>query len=83
MPVFEARIFDPSRKCPRQLGLSRGDDIPRIFGNVPRRKAGVKALDRGTRRAQRGLDTGRASAMLCLSGECHPYLWRYKPILSS
>lgn len=49
-------------------------------------EAGVKALDRVShptraafarvgaltkRRAQRGLDTGRASATLLLSGECH------------
>jgi len=34
-------------------------------------EAGVKALRPRTRRAKRGLDTGRASAMLLLSGECH------------
>jgi hypothetical protein len=28
-------------------------------------------FDRGTRRAKRGLDPGRASATLLLSGECH------------
>jgi hypothetical protein len=33
--------------------------------------AGVKALRPRTRRAQRGLDSGRASATLLLSGECH------------
>lgn len=32
--------------------------------------AGVKAPDRGTGRATRGLDSGRASAMLLKSGEC-------------
>jgi hypothetical protein len=32
-------------------------------------EAGVKALRPRTRRAKRGLDTGRASATLCLSGE--------------
>src|SRR5216684_777487 len=34
-------------------------------------KASVKALGPRTRRAKRGLDTGRASAMLWLSGGCH------------
>ena len=36
----------------------------------PRLGAGVKALRPRTRRAQRGLDTGRASATLLISGEC-------------
>ena len=34
-------------------------------------EAGVKALRPRTRRAKRGLDSGRASATLLLSGECH------------
>jgi hypothetical protein len=34
-------------------------------------EAGVKALRPRTRRAKRGLDSGRASATLPLSGECH------------
>jgi hypothetical protein len=47
-------------------------DITRISGMV-NRVARVKALDRGSD-ATRGLDSSRTSAMLCLSGGCHPYL---------
>ena len=48
-------------------------DIPRIFGMISRGwEAGVKALDRvAASAAADGLDTGRASARLLLSGECH------------
>jgi hypothetical protein len=42
-------------------------------------RAGVKALRPRSGALQRGLDSGPASAMLCLSGECHYSLWRYKP----
>jgi hypothetical protein len=34
-------------------------------------RAGVKALRPRSGALQRGLDSGPASAMLCLSGECH------------
>jgi hypothetical protein len=45
----------------------------------PGTRAGVKALRPRSGAIQRGLDSGPASAMLCLSGECHYPLWRYKP----
>jgi len=38
-------------------------------------RAGVKALRPRSGALQRGLDSGPASAMLCLSGECHLLLY--------
>jgi hypothetical protein len=42
-------------------------------------KASVKALRPRRRRAKRGLDTGRASAMLWLSGACHSGIPHHRP----
>ena len=42
-------------------------------------RAGVKALRPRSGALQRGLDSGPASAMLCLSGECHSIFDGPKP----
>jgi hypothetical protein len=45
-------------------------DIPRILDDKPRLGGRCQGSTTAKRRAQRGLDSGRASATLLLSGEC-------------
>jgi len=65
----------------RLLPNSRSEELtfPGYWKMCRGTRAGVKALRPRSGALQRGLDSGPASAMLCLSGECHYPLWRYKP----
>ena len=65
----------------RLLPNSRSEELtfPDIWKMCRGTRAGVKALRPRSGALQRGLDSGPASAMLCLSGECHYPLRRYKP----
>ena len=65
----------------RLLPNSRSEELtfPGYWKMCRGTRAGVKALRPRSGALQRGLDSGPASAMLFLSGECHCPLWHCKP----